>query len=72
MCGSIQDAAIRMRPSSITMTTDRPRMALSELNGKNADVDLRQEMVQFAAQRLMGLDVGAMCGTGYGKPGPAS
>ena len=40
-------------------------MALSELAEKGADVDVLRQMVQFMAQRLMEMDVEALCGAGY-------
>lgn len=47
------------------MTEDR--MALQELIGKSADADFLREMVGFAAQRLMELEVESLCGAGYGE-----
>lgn len=40
-------------------------MALTELAEKGADVDVLRQMVQFMAQRLMEMDVEALCGAGY-------
>lgn len=40
-------------------------IALSELAEKGADSDLLKHMIQFVAQRLMELDVEALCGAGY-------
>jgi putative transposase len=45
-------------------------MALAELAGKGADVDVLRQMVQFMAQRLMELDVEAHCGAGYDEKNP--
>ncbi len=47
------------------MTEDR--IALLELIGKSRDADFLCEMVGFAAQRLMDLEVERLCGTGYGE-----
>ncbi len=47
------------------MTGDR--IALHELIGKSADADFLREMVGFAAQRLMELEVEALTGAGYGE-----
>ncbi|MFX5157687.1 transposase, partial [Acinetobacter baumannii] len=47
------------------MTEDR--IALQELIGKSADTDFLREMVGFAAQRLMELEVEALTGAGYGE-----
>lgn len=47
------------------MTNDR--MALAELVEKGSDVDLLREMVSFMAQRLMELDVEALCKAGWGE-----
>jgi putative transposase len=40
-------------------------MALTELAEKGADIEMLRQMVQFMAQRLMGLDVEGRCGAGY-------
>jgi putative transposase len=45
------------------MTT--PTIALSELAEKGADVDVLRQMLQFAVQRLMDIDVDGRCGAGY-------
>ncbi len=47
------------------MTDDR--IALHELIGKSADADFLREMVGFAAQRLMALEVAGLCGAGSGE-----
>ncbi|MGF7178356.1 transposase-like protein [Azospirillum doebereinerae] len=47
------------------MTEDR--IALQDLIGKSADADFLREMVGFAAQRLMELEVESLCGAGYGE-----
>lgn len=47
------------------MTDDR--MNLQALVGKSADADFLREMIGFAAQRLMELEVGGLTGTGYGE-----
>lgn len=44
-------------------------IALTELAEKGADVDLVRDMLQFAAQRLMELDVEELCGAKYGERG---
>jgi hypothetical protein len=44
-------------PKETTMTN--ATRALAELAEKGADVDVLRQMVQFMAQRLMGLDVDA-------------
>jgi transposase-like protein len=43
------------------------RMALRGLLEKSADTDLLREMIGFAAERLMELEVGALTGAGYGE-----
>jgi len=40
-------------------------MALTELAEKGPDVDVLRQMIQFVAQRLMDMDVEALCGAGY-------
>lgn len=47
------------------MTDDR--MNLQALVGKSADADFLREMIGFAAQRLMDLEVGSLTGAGYGE-----
>jgi len=47
------------------MTTDK--MDLHTLLGKSADADFLREMIGFAAERLMELEVGALTGAGYGE-----
>lgn len=43
------------------------RIALQELLGKSADADFLREMIGFAAQRLMELDVEGLCGAAPGE-----
>ena len=45
-------------------------MVLAELAEKGADIDVLRQMVQFMAQRLMELDVGARCRAGYEENNP--
>ncbi len=40
-------------------------VALTELAEKSSDANLLPQMIQFAAQRLMDLDVEALSGAGY-------
>ena len=47
------------------MTDDR--MALQALLGKSPDADFLREMIGFAAQRLMELEVGGLTGAAYGE-----
>ena len=47
------------------MTDDT--MNLQALVGENADADFLREMIGFAAQRLMDLEVGNLTGAGYGE-----
>jgi putative transposase len=44
-------------------------IALTELAEKGADVDLLRDILQFATQRLMELDVEGRCGAPYGERG---
>jgi transposase-like protein len=42
-------------------------MSLNALLEKTSDADLLREMIGFAAERLMALEVGALTGAGYGE-----
>jgi putative transposase len=50
------------------MTDDN--MDVQALLGKSADADFLREMIGFAAQRLMDLEVGGLTGAGYGEKNP--
>jgi len=50
------------------MTDDS--IALRELLEKSADADLLREMIGFAAERLMALEVQGLTGAGYGERAP--
>src|SRR5688500_20330312 len=45
-------------------------MNLKALVEKSADADLLREMIGFAAERLMEMEVGAATGAGYGEKNP--
>ncbi len=45
-------------------------MSLNALLEKTSDADMLREMIGFAAERLMALDVGALTGAGYGEKTP--
>ena len=46
------------------------KIALQELLEKSSDASLLREMIGFAAQRLMELETGALCGAGHGERSP--
>ena len=48
----------------------KPMMDLSELVEKSSDTDLLKEMIGFAAERLMELEVGVRAGAAYGEKDP--
>jgi len=48
----------------------KPMMDLRELVEKSGDVDLLKEMIGFAAERLMELEVGVRAGAAYGEKDP--
>jgi hypothetical protein len=52
------------RPETTTITDDS--FALRALLEKSADADLLREMIGFAAERLMELEVQDLTGAGYG------
>ena len=47
------------------------RMALLELIEKRGAADLVRELLAYAAERLMALEVEGLCGAGHGERGPA-
>ena len=67
MCGSIQNATIRMRPYCITKTTGMATMAPSELAEKSTDINMLRETIELVAQHLMDLDVETFCDASYGQ-----
>ena len=56
---------IHLQPKEPPMTT--PMMDLKSLVEKTPDADLLREMISFAAERLMELEVGALTGAAYGE-----
>jgi hypothetical protein len=48
----------------------KPMMDLRELVEKSGDADLLKEMIGFAAERLMELEVGVRAGAAYGEKDP--
>ena len=49
------------------MSTTPSTIALSELAAKGADADFIKQTLQFALQRLMEMDVEALCKAAYGE-----
>lgn len=54
--------------NEITMTNEM--MTLRGLPEKSADADLLREMIGFAAERLMELEVATRTGVGHGERNP--
>ncbi len=50
--------------------TAKATIALTELAEKGADADLLRHMIQFVAQRMMEMDVEALCAAAYGERSP--
>ena len=48
----------------------KPMMDLRELVEKSGDADLLREMIGFAAERLMELEVSGQTGAAYGEKNP--
>jgi putative transposase len=48
----------------------KANISLSELAEKGADADLLRHMIQFVAQRMMDMDVEALCGAGFDVKSP--
>jgi putative transposase len=59
---------IKLNRSTEPMTNEM--MALQGLLEKTSDADLLREMLGFAAERLMELDVGGKTGTAWGEKNP--
>jgi transposase-like protein len=64
---------VEVRPTNLSErepTVTTTPMELAELTEQGVDKDVRRQMVQFMARRVMDLDVEARCGAGYDEKNP--
>mgnify|MGYP006939817898 CR=1 FL=1 len=59
--GRVANINVNLRKTQMT----KPMMDLKELVEKSADANLLRDMIGFAAERLMELEVGAKTGADY-------
>ena len=59
--GRVANINVNLRKTQMT----KPMMDLKELVEKSADANLLRDMIGFAAERLMELEVGAKTGANY-------
>ena len=67
--GTVGLSSHNLNLRTTTMTDEK--IALRALLEKSSDASVLRDMIDFAAHRLMELDVDGLCGAGHGERSPA-
>lgn len=65
-----KDRVASHQPRTREPPDDRCRLSLRALAEKSADADMLREMIGFAAQRLLELEVAGLTGAAHGEKTP--